>query len=173
MHKKLELRVKQVTYEPKISWQHKKAKAARYLAWDLENLCILSENSAENLVSKRQCCWGYVSVSENTPEKLSQLYLMVQGRAQLEQSSHIVLVLRLHANNSSPDKYWRKQLNRQAHLELCHRNPDILERVLNQITLSNSTAWKCAPMQVIKQPQNGRTSTKKEQKWSSFQTNYN
>ena len=72
--------------------KHKKAKAARYLPWDLEHLCILSENSAENLVSKRQCCWGYVSVSENTPEKLSQLYLMVQGRAQLEQSSHIVKV---------------------------------------------------------------------------------
>ena len=173
MHKKLEIRVKQVTYEPKISWQQKKAKTARYLVWDLENSCILSENSAENLVSKRQCCWGYVFVSENTPKKLPQLYLMVQGRAQLEQNSHIVLVLRLHAKDSSPDKYWRKQLNRLAHLELCHRNPDILERVLNQITLSNSTAWKCAPMQVIKQSQNGRTSTNKEQKWSSFQTNYN
>ena len=27
-------------------------------------------------------------------------------------------------------------------------------------------------MQVIKQPEHGRTSTTKEQKWSSFQTNY-
>ena len=64
----------------------------------------------------------------------------------------------------SPVVYRRKRPNRQAYLELCHRNPDILERVLNQIPLSNSTAWNCAPMQVVKQAE--------EQKWSSFQTNY-
>ena len=34
-------------------------------------------------------------------------------------------VLRLHANTSSPDVYWRKQPNQQAHLELCHKNLDI------------------------------------------------
>ena len=45
----------------------------------------------------------------------------------------------------------RNNLNQQAHLELCHRNPDILEKVLDQILLSNSTVGKCAPMQVIKQ----------------------
>ena len=39
----------------------------------------------------------------------------------------------------------------QAHLELRHRNPDTLERVLNQIALSNSIAGKYAPMQVVKQ----------------------
>ena len=39
-----------------------------------------------------------------------------------------------------------------------------LERVLNQITLSNSTAGKCTPMQNMKQPEHGRTSTTKEQK---------
>ena len=27
-------------------------------------------------------------------------------------------------------------------MELCHRNFDILERVLNRIVLSNSTAWE-------------------------------
>ena len=64
----------------------------------------------------------------------------------------------------SPVVYRRKRPNQQAYLELCHRNPDILERVLNQIPLSNSTAWNCAPMQVVKQAE--------EQKWSSFQTNY-
>ena len=30
--------------------------------------------------------------------------------------------------------------------------------------VSNSTAGKCAPMQVIKQPEHGRTSTTEEQK---------
>ena len=34
----------------------------------------------------------------------------------------------------------------------------------NRIALSNSSAWKCAPMQVIKQPEHGRTSTTEEQK---------
>ena len=32
-------------------------------------------------------------------------------------------MLRLHANTSSPDVYWRRWPNRQTHLELCHRNP--------------------------------------------------
>ena len=58
----------------------------------------------------------------------------------------------------------RKQLNWLAHLEVCHRNPDILERVLNQIALSNSTAGKCAPIQVVKQPEHRKTSTTEEQK---------
>ena len=60
-------------------------------------------------------------------------------------------VSRLHANTSSSDIYLRKQPNQQAHLELCHRNPDILERVLNQILLANSTAGNQAVVQVIKQ----------------------
>ena len=35
----------------------------------------------------------------------------------------------------------------KGYLELCHRNLDILERVLNWIVLSNSTAAEnCAPM---------------------------
>ena len=45
-------------------------------------------------------------------------------------------------------------------------------RVLNRITLCNSTAGKCTHMQVIKQSEHGRISTTKEQKRSSFQTNY-
>ena len=57
-----------------------------------------------------------------------------------------------------------KKLNQQANLELCHRNPDILGRVLNQIALSNSIVGKWASMQVIKQPEHGRTSTTEEQK---------
>ena len=41
-----------------------------------------------------------------------------------------------------------------------------------RITLSNSTAGKCTPMQIIKQPEPERTSRTEEQKRSSFQTNY-
>ena len=126
----LKLRVRQVMYESKIQWQHKKAQAARYWTRDLKNFCILLENSTEGLRSWRELCWSLVvSVFENTPKNL-----VVQGRAQLENSSHIVKVL--------------------------------FEAI------SNSTVGKCAPMQVIKQPEHGRTSASKEQKWSSFQTNY-
>ena len=67
-------------------------------------------------------------------------------------------LLRLYTNTSGPNVYWRKWPNWRAHLELCHRNPDILKRVLNWIVLSNSTSGKCAPIQVIKQPEHGRTS---------------
>ena len=122
----LNLRVKQVIYESKIWWQYEKAKAARYSAKDLKNLCILPENSAEGLGCRREHCWSYiVSAFENKTTNL-----VVEGRVQLEDSSH----------TSISDVYWRKQLNRQAHLELCHRNPDILERVLNQITLLRTHA---------------------------------
>ena len=69
----------------------KMVKATRYSARDLKSLCILLENLGEGLGSRRGCCWGYISVYENTPKKLPhlpskviQLYLMVQGRAQLE-----------------------------------------------------------------------------------------
>ena len=43
-------------------------------------------------------------------------------------------------------------------------HPDILEWLLNRMAFSNSTTGKCAPMQVIKQPEHGRTSTTDEQK---------
>ena len=41
---------------------------------------------------------------------------------------------------------------------------DILERVLNWIAFSNSTAGKCTPMLVIKQQEHETTSTTNEQK---------
>ena len=125
---------------------------------------------------------GYISIYENTPKKLPHLppkswnnfiwWFKKEPNWGIAKVMQVRLVLRLYANTSSPSIYWRKQLNQQAHLELCHRNPDILERMLNRIALSNSTAGKCAPMQVIKQPEHGRTSTTKEQKCSSFQTKY-
>ena len=49
------------------------------------------------------------------------------------------------------------------------KGPDTM---LNQIVLSISTVEKCAPMQVVKQPEQWKASTTKEQKCSSFQTNY-
>ena len=125
---------------------------------------------------------GLLSIYKNTLEKLLHLlpksycnftYLVVDGRAQIEHRCHIVKVsVEANANTSSPDIYWRKCLSWQAHLELCHRNHENLERMLNWITLSNSIAEKCPPTQVIKQPEHGRTSTTKEKNWSSFQTNY-
>ena len=40
------------------------------------------------------------------------------------------------------------------------------DTTLNQIALSISTVEKCAPMQVVKQPENRKASTTKEQKWT-------
>ena len=66
----------------------KRPKPLRYSARDLKNLRILLENSAEGLKSRRERCWHYVvSVFENTPK-----HLVVQGRMQVEHSSHIVKV---------------------------------------------------------------------------------
>ena len=50
-----------------------------------------------------------------------------------------------------------------------YQGPDTM---LNQITLSNLTTGKGAPMQVVKQPEHERASTNQEQKCSSFQENY-
>ena len=152
-----------------------KAKASRYSARDLKNSCALPENSAEGLGSKRDCCWCYIiSVFENTPKDLvfqRRVHLVFQSRVH---SSHIVKVgVEVKCLHFNP---WRilKELNKPAaHLELCHRNHDILQYVLNQIALyNNSTVRKCAPMQVIKQPEKGTISITEEKKSSSFQTKY-
>ena len=66
----------------------KKAKAARYSIRDLKNLCILLENSAEGLGSRKEDCWSYVAYAfENTTKNV-----VVEGKVQLEHSSHIVKV---------------------------------------------------------------------------------
>ena len=63
-------------------------KATRYSARDLKNVSILPETLAEDLGSRRQCSWYYiVSAFENIPQNL-----VVQGRVQLEHSSHMVKV---------------------------------------------------------------------------------
>ena len=81
-----------------------KAKAARYSATDLKNLCILPENSIGGLGSRRDCCWSYIPVFEDSPKKLiskfifsiflklMQLHLVVKGRVQLQHSSYTVKV---------------------------------------------------------------------------------
>ena len=54
----------------------------------LKNLCILLENLAEGLRSRREHCWSVVvSAFEHTTK-----ILVVQGRVQLGHSSHIVKV---------------------------------------------------------------------------------
>ena len=50
-----------------------RARAKRKSARDLKNLVILQENSAEGLRPRREHCWDYVSIYENTPEKLPHL----------------------------------------------------------------------------------------------------
>ena len=49
------------------------------------------------------------------------------------------------------------------------KGPDTM---LNRILLSISVVEKCAPMQVVKQPEQWKASTTEKQKCSSFQTNY-
>ena len=50
-----------------------KAKDERKSARDIKKLRILLENSAESLGSRRECCLGYLSIYEYTPEKLLHL----------------------------------------------------------------------------------------------------
>ena len=65
-----------------------KGQTPRYSARDRKNLRILLENLAEGLGSREEQCWSYVvSAFENTTKNL-----VVQGRVQLEHSSHIVKV---------------------------------------------------------------------------------
>ena len=80
----------------------KKAKAARYSTRDLKNLSILPENSAEGFMSRREHCGSYIiSVFENIPQNL-----VVQGRVQLENISHIKIgVEATYTKTSTPDVY--------------------------------------------------------------------
>ena len=154
----IKLRVKQVRYESKMSNdKNKKAKAEKKSVMDLKNLCLLLENSVEGLASRRQHCWGYISLYENICKKLLHLptkschnftWWFKEGHSWNIIVTRLWLVLSLHPNTSSPVIYWRKWPNQLAHLELRYRKPDILERMLNWIVLSSSTAGKCTPMQV-------------------------
>ena len=47
------------------------------------------------------------------------------------------------------------------------KGPDTM---LNRIVLPISTVEKCAPMQVVKQPEHRRASTTEEQKWNKRRT---
>ena len=99
------------------------------------NLHISPENSEEGLGSRRECCWHYVSMRIHPkscrifPPKSCCNFTQwfKEGRNWSIAVTYLRLVSKLHANTSSPGVYRRKQLNWQAHLELCHKNPDILE----------------------------------------------
>ena len=66
----------------------------------------------------------------------------------------VTLILTLNkfhkqANKQILDVYWRKRPNRQAHLELCHKNPDILdviqlncEEVLTYASYKTTRIWE-------------------------------
>ena len=155
------------------------AKATRKSARDLKNLHILPANSAEGLRSRRERCWGYVSTYENTPKSyhISPLIvaatLVVQGRAQLEHSSHIVKVLvKATCYHFKPWCILKEMTKPAGPFGTMPQESWHPGRVLNWLALSNSTAGKGTPMQVIKQLEHGRTSTTKKQNWSSFQTKY-
>ena len=152
----------------------KKAKVERKSAKDLRNLiqgiyAFCWKFSRVPRVRERALL-GPRIIFENTP-KSCHIPFFQWFREKCSWSivvQQLKLVSRQHANTSSPNVHRRKRPNRQAHVELCHRNPDILERMLKWIMLSNSTARKCAPMQVIKQPEHGRTSRGEKM----FQRNY-
>ena len=114
-------------------------------------------------------CWCYVSMRMHPKNRhtftLKVAWTLLSGSHSHSQCQGYVLTLQALAYIKGKDRTSGPIWND-------HRNPDILEKVLNWITLSNSTAGKCTPMQVIKQAEHGRTSTTEEQKLSSFQANY-
>ena len=79
-------------YNDNTKWPKPKENQLGILGISSREFTHFAGNSAEGLGSRRESSWGYVSIFENTPKKLQQLYLVVQGRAQLEHSSHIVKV---------------------------------------------------------------------------------
>ena len=107
----------------------------------------------ESLRSKRESAAGVAYLSMRMHPKSCHKFTqwLIEGRSWSIVVTQLRSVSKLHANTLSPDAYRRKRPNRRVHLELCRRNPGILEKVLNQITLSNSPSGKCAPMRVIKQ----------------------
>ena len=125
----------------------------------LKNVGILRENSTEGLGSRRAlpglriCLWEYT-------QKVAATLLNGSRKGALENSSHIVKV-----GVGVKYQYFKPW---QMLKETTTGGPN-WEPSLNRILLSNSTAGKCAPMQVIKQPEHGKTLTK----WSYFQSNYN
>ena len=136
-------------------------------ARDLKNLCILPENSEESLGSTRECCWNYiVSVSQNAPKNL-----VVQGGMQLGHSSHIVRVsVNTTCCHFNPWHILKETTELAGPFGTRPQKPWHPGKGVNMIALSNPTVGKCTTMEIMKQTEHGRTSTTKEQKWSSFQT---
>ena len=91
------------------------------------------------------CLWEYTQKVATSPlQKLPQLYLVVAGRVQLEHCSHIVKV----SVEATCFKIWHilKGMTNPTGLFGNMPHPGILERVVNQVALSNSTAEKCRPI---------------------------
>ena len=63
----------EVTYEYKIWWQNRKAKTERKSAAVLKIYTFCHKIQQASLRSRRERCWGYLSICENTPEKLLHL----------------------------------------------------------------------------------------------------
>ena len=121
------------------TYDNKKAKAARYSARDLKNIRILSENSAEGLGPRRERCWRYVvSVFENTPKNL-----VVQGRAQLEHSSHIVKVgVEATSLRFNPWRIWKETTERGG--SKTTRTRENFNNRGTKISLSSDELWLIA-----------------------------
>ena len=100
-------------------------------------LCILLEIQ-QSALGPRKSASGvtYLSLRIN-PKSCCIFPLKVVATLLSGSRKSTVGALRLHANTSSLDVCWRKSPNWHNHLELCHRNSDILERVLNLVALSN------------------------------------
>ena len=134
----------------------------------LKNLRIMLENSAEGL-GPGESAAGVTYLSMRTHSKLQQLYIVVQGRTQLEHSSFIVMV-----GVDAKFKPWLiliETIVSAGPFETMSQEPWHPGKGTKPDSVIQRNV-KCAPMQIIKQPEHRRTSTSEEQKWSSFQTNY-
>ena len=98
-----------------------KAKVERKSARDIKNLRILPKKFSRRPQAQERALHGYVSIYENTPKKLPHLpsrswnnfsWWFKKGHNWgIVRVTQLRLVLRLHANTSCPDVYWRKRPN--------------------------------------------------------------
>ena len=81
---------------------------------------------------------------------------MVQERAQLEHSSHIVKAgVKATCLHFNPWRILKEMTELAGPFGAMPQEPWHHGKSANQIVLSNSTEGKCAPMPVIKQPEMG------------------
>ena len=126
------------------------------------------ENLAVGLGSRRALLALRMSVFENTSKNL-----VVQRRVQLEYSIHIVTV-RVDAawSHFNPWCILKETTKLAGPFGTMPQKPWHSRKSTKPDRVIQLNCGKCAPTQAIKQPEHGRTSTTEEQKWSSFQANY-